>query len=177
MIRRFPSPMPPALDDLPEAARQAPVVGWRVWRMRLAGGGVALEGLRSADRWESGSTHARCRRCPPWMSNLHRVPDPACQCGLYAFSTLDETLQLLLRQARTLRGCGQPPPVAGAVIGWGRVVQHGRHGWRAERARPVALLDTGHPLLEPLARHHNVPVLPLRGLRLLPLEYGEVLKG
>lgn len=178
MIPRFPTPSPPAAGRLlPAASRPVPVVGWRTWRVRRAGEEAALEGLHSSDCWDPGTTHARCRRCPPWMAHLHRVPDPACECGLYAFSTLEEALQLLMRHARTLRGCGQPPPVAGAVIGWGTVVQHGRHGWRAQHARPVALLDTGYPLLDALARRHNVPVVPMRGLRLLPLEYGEVLKA
>lgn len=178
MISRFASPNPSSLDRLETGEeRQAPVVGWRAWRARPIGEDAVLQGLHSTDRWGEGATHARCRRCPPWMVNLHPVPVPSCECGLYAFSNLDEALQQLVYHARMLRGCGQPPPVLGAVIGWGRVVQHGRQGWRAERARPVALLGTGHPLLEGLARHHHVPVVPMRGLRLLPLEYGEVLRG
>lgn len=176
MIPRFPSPSRSAPDrHLPAAGRPVPVVGWRTWKVRPSGGAAALESLYSGDLWDVGATHARCRRCPPWMANLHPVPAPSCECGLYAFSTMEEALQHLMRQARTLHGCGQSPPVAGAVIGWGRVVQHARQGWRSERARPVALLDTGHPLLDAAARHHNVPVVSARGLRLLPLEYGELL--
>ena len=29
----------------------------------------------------------------------------------------------------------------GAVMGWGKVVQHGKEGWRAEYAKIIALLD------------------------------------
>lgn len=166
---------PAAARLLPEAARQAPVVGWRAWSARPTAAGAVLEGVHSGTPWDPGGTRAECRRCPPWMANLHPVPLPACECGLYAFTSLDEALRHLVAHARMLRGCGQPPPVAGAVIGWGRVVQHGRQGWRAERARPVALLATGHPLLEALARRYSVPIVPMRGLRFLPLEYGEAL--
>ncbi len=172
----IPNPVSPG-RQLGPAERPVPVVGRRAWRARPCGQDAALEGLHSGDKWDAGETHARCRRCPPWMANLHPVPVPSCECGLYAFSTLDEALRQLVYHARMLRGCGQPPPVVGAVIGWGRVVQHGSQGWRAERARPIALLGTGRPVLEGLARHHNVPLMPMRGLRLLPLEYGEVLRG
>jgi hypothetical protein len=66
--------------------------------------------------------------------------------------------------------------VIGSIIGWGRVIQHGRQGWRAESARPVALLRTGQPQLEEAAARYGLPLVSMRGLSLLPLEYGEVLK-
>jgi hypothetical protein len=31
--------------------------------------------------------------------------------------------------------------VVGAVMGWGKVIQHGTEGWRTEHARIVGLLD------------------------------------
>jgi hypothetical protein len=65
--------------------------------------------------------------------------------------------------------------VTGAVVGWGRVVQHGRQGWRAEKARPVALLSMGRPLVEEAAIRYGLPLVSMRGLCLLPLEYGEIL--
>ncbi|MBO0703004.1 MAG: hypothetical protein J2P38_08740 [Candidatus Dormibacteraeota bacterium] len=176
MNPRFPSPSPSAPDQaLPEGTRQVPVVGWRTWRARAAAGGAVLLGPYSGTRWDSGSTRATCRLCPPWMANLHPVPHPGCRCGLYAFSTLEEAFHNLMNQAHTMQACGQGAAIVGAVIGWGRIVQHGGQGWRAEYARPVALLGTGHPMLGPLARHHRVPVVSARGLRLLPLEYGEAL--
>ena len=65
--------------------------------------------------------------------------------------------------------------MVGAVIGWGRVIQHGRQGWRARNVRPVALLKTGQPMLEGAAARYGLPLVSIRGLSVLPLEYGEVL--
>jgi hypothetical protein len=101
----------------------------------------------------------------------------SCQCGLYAFSTPDEALSYLITPGDAIDKGERPQLVAGAVIAWGRFVQHGGQGWRAQHARPVAFLDSGHPLLEPLALRHKVPVVSARGLRLLPLEYGEAFAG
>jgi len=110
-----------------------------------------------------------------WTARPHPVPTVSCDCGIYAFSTPEDALLHLVRQAVTLRDRSpQALPVVGAVIGWGRIVQHGLQGWRAEYARPVALLDTGHSLVEAAARYHHVPLVSMAGLRLLALEYGEV---
>lgn len=160
-----------------EAGWRVPVVGWRTWRARPTAGGAVLEGVYSRECWKPGTTHAGCRRCPPWMANLHPVPSEACECGLYAFSSPDEAFRYLDSPEDAAEGGGRAQLVAGAVIAWGRVVQHGGQGWRAQHARPVALLDSGHPLLETLALHHRVPVVSARGLRVLPLEYGEAFTG
>lgn len=178
MFRRFPNPDPPAPEPLlPERGWQVPAVGWRTWRVRRADGGPLLEGVYSGVRWEPGTTHAGCRRCPPWMAHLHPVPVPSCECGLYAFSRPDDAFRCLLSPADLPDGDESTALVAGAVIAWGRTVQHGRQGWRAQHARPIALLDSDHPLLPALALRHRVPVVSARGLRLLPLEHGEVLAG
>lgn len=177
MIPQFPNPNPPAPEPLlPERGWQVPVVGWRTWRMRAAEGGAVLEGVHSGIRWGAGTTHAGCRRCPSWMAGLHPVPAASCACGLYAFTAPDDALDYLVRPPDTLDDSDPAPLVAGAVIAWGRIVRDAEQGWRAQHARPVALLDTDHPLLAALAVRHRVPVVSARGLRLLPLEYGEVLK-
>lgn len=67
--------------------------------------------------------------------------------------------------------------MAGAVVGWGRVVQQGRQGWRSEYARLLAILKMGQPLLREAALRYNVQLASLRGLCLLPLEYGDALTG
>lgn len=178
MIPNFPSPSPSAPEPLlPERGWQVPVVGWRTWRVRGTAGSAVLEGVHSGVDWDPGTTHASCHRCPPWMAKVHPVPAPSCECGLYAFGSPDEALRYLVMPPDEIDGDGPAPLVAGGVIAWGRIVQHGTQGWRAQHARPVALLDTDHPLLEALALRHRVPVVSARGLRLLPLEYGEVLKG
>lgn len=173
----FPSSSPLASDRrLPEDKRQLPVIGWRSWRLRQTTEGVVLESLFGSERWEVGVTCARCRRCPPWMPNTyHPVPNLSCECGLYALSTHAEALRRAERLAMVFAGCRQPQPVVGAVVGWGRVVQHGREGWRAEYARPLALLNMGEPMLKEAATRYGVPLVSRRGLCLLPLEYGETL--
>jgi len=162
---------------LPEGRQRQPVVGWRSWKLGRTADGVLLQSLFRNECWEIGVTSARCHACPPWMINQHPVPNASCQCGLHAFSTPSEAMRHAERQlAPVFAGCGQAQPVAGAVVGWGRVIQHGRQGWRAESARPVALLETGQPLLEEAAARYGLPLVSMRGLCLLPLEYGELLK-
>ncbi len=175
MIQHFPNPSLSPPEGLMEAGWRVPVVGWRTWRAQPTTAGAVLEGVHTRERWEPGTTHAGCRSCPPWLANLHPVPSKSCQCGLYAFSAPDEALHHLQTPGHATDVGERAQLVAGAVIAWGRVVQHGAQGWRAQHARPVALLDSGHPLLETLALHYRVPLVSARGLRLLPLEYGEAL--
>ena len=178
VIPRFPNLNPLVPDNaMRERGRQLPAVGWRTWRVATGPDGAVLEGAFSGVPWDPDTTHAVCDRGPSAMPGPHPVPAISCECGLYAFSTPDEALRCLVMSPDEIDGGGPPPFVAGAVIGWGRIVQHGRQGWRAQHARPVALLDTGHPMLKALALRHRVPVVSAQGFRLLPLEFGEVLKG
>jgi hypothetical protein len=174
----FPSSTPPDPDRrLPEDRRRAPVIGWRSWKLRQARDGVLLYSMFGSDYWEVGITCARCRRWPLSMPASHpAVPSASCECGLYAFSTPAEAIWHAERQlAKAFSGCGQPPPVAGAVVGWGRVIQHGGQGWRAEYSRPIALLNTGQTLLEEAALRYRVPLVSMRGLCVLPMEFGGAL--
>lgn len=111
------------------------------------------------------------------MPNAHHpVPNLSCECGLYALSTPAEAVRRAAGQlASVFAACRQPQPVLGAVVGWGRVVQHGRQGWRAEYARPIALLNMGEPLCKQAALRYSLPLVSMRGLCVLPLEYGETL--
>lgn len=167
----------PSERRLPEDSRQLPVIGWRSWRLRRSADGVVLQSLFGSERWEIGVTSARCRRCASRMPTSHdQVPSVSCEWGLYAFSSPTDAIRHLERQlAPVFAGCGQPLPVAGAVVGWGRVVQQGRQGWRSECARPLALLKMGQLLLGEAAVRYNVELASLRGLCLLPLEYGDAL--
>jgi hypothetical protein len=174
----FPNSSPRAADRrLPEDRQRQPVVGWRSWKLCRTPDGVALQSLFRSECWEIGITTASCHVCPPWLIKQHQVPSASCQCGLHAFSTLDDAIRHAQRHlAPTFAGCGHAQPVSGAVVGWGRVIQHGRQGWRAEKVRPVALLHTGQPMLDEAAARYGLPLVSMRGLSLLPLEYGEVLK-
>lgn len=177
MSLMFPSSSPLASDRrLPEGKRQLPVIGWRTWRLRQTAEGVVLASLFGSEHWEVGVTRARCRRCPPWMTHQHPVPYVSCECGLFAFSIHADAVRHAERQlASVSAGCGQPTVVAGAAVGWGRVIQHGRQGWRAEYARPIALLDIGRTLVEEAAVRYGLALVSMAGLCLLPLEYGETL--
>ncbi len=160
MIPSFPSPSQSAPEPLlPERGWQVPVVGWRTWRARESGAGPVLEGVHSGVRWDPGTTHAGCRRCPTWMAGLHPVPPASCECGLYAFTGPDDALQYLVTPPDTLDDEDDTSLVAGAVIAWGRLVPQGHEGWRAQHARPVALLDSDHPMLVALALRHRVPLV------------------
>lgn len=159
---------------LPGGRRETPVVGWRSWKLRPSPDGAALESLFGGERWETGVTRARCRRCAPWTPpSQHPVPKVSCQCGLYAFGSAAEAVRHAREDvSRILAGTGQGPAAIGAVIGWGRIVQHGARGWRAQYATPIALLDTGDPLLQEAALRYGAELVSEHGLHLLPLEFG-----
>lgn len=127
MSLMFPSSSPLIGERrLPEDRRELSVIGWRSWRLQQTADGVVLHSLFGSERWEIGITHAKCRHCPPWLPKAHHlVPAVSCQCGLYAFSTPREAMWHAERRMGTIyAGCRQPAPVAGAIVAWGRVVQH-----------------------------------------------------
>lgn len=68
---------------------------------------------------------ARCRR------SSHPAPSAGCSCGIYAHRSREAALQQARRSG--------PGSIVGEVELWGRVVEH-EHGFRAERALPIALL-------------------------------------
>lgn len=86
-----------------------------------------------------------CRPCPTLN----------CTCGIYAGSLLSEVRQVSYARSHLHLAFG-------IVQGWGRVVEHER-GWRAEYARPVALL-------RPVARLRSTRFHPRSRRRLRELE-------
>jgi hypothetical protein len=176
----FPSSSPRIAEPrLPEGSQEMPVIGWRTWRLVRVEDAVVLQSLFGAERWEVGTTRARCRCSPPWLASTHPVPVVSCGCGLHAFCTPSEAIrQAELQMGVSSFGRRQPTATAvGAIVAWGRVVQHGRQGWRAQFARPVALLDKGEQMLEEAASRYRLPLVSIEGLCVLPLEYGEALMG
>lgn len=164
--------------ELPHGQRLLPVVGYRTWKLCQTADGVGLKSVFKSGHWAVGVTRARCQHCAAWMVNQHPVPNLSCECGLYAFSTPVEAVRQIERPLGAICGaCDEPMSVWGAVVGWGRLVQHGRQGWRAEYARPVALLDTGHALLEAAAARYGVPLLSWTGVQMVAQEHGETLTG
>lgn len=107
-----------------------PVVGFRAWR-------VIDEELSSPYipvRWEGRLMHATCHPAnrvltfgAGWNAVPHDSPDPACKCGIYAYTRPQRAPYV-----------GEFEWVAGIVTAWGRIEAH-RDGLRAEHARIEAL--------------------------------------
>ncbi len=144
-----------------------PIVGFRRWGCRR---GALYSGIFVAGRfvpnpalamiapravpspWPTdGDRHAKC-----FALGGHPAPERGCTCGYSAYYALPAEPDL-------------PAPEAawGAVVAWGRVVECER-GFRAEFARPIALLAAGHPAdrgeggrrLERAAERYGIPLLP-----------------
>jgi hypothetical protein len=128
--------------------------GIRSWNVTdhglLRGVGVGREMVWSPD---GEPTVAHC------LQANHRAPDPDCGCGLYALHPY------AYRRGRYFRRRGGPT-ITGIVEAWGRLEVHGR-GFRAERARPVALLAPALHLaetfelerLEEVSERYGLPVI------------------
>jgi hypothetical protein len=104
-----------------------PIRAWRVWKaVRMPDGSVLLGSLVGRTAWPRGEAmRAHCRR------SGHPAPSAGCSCGIYAHRSRDAALQ-------HARDSG-PDLIVGEVELWGHVVEH-EHGFRAERARPIALM-------------------------------------
>jgi hypothetical protein len=133
-----------------------PLVGYREWAVERDGDGEpSLRSLFHPTGWAPDRPlGAVCLRPLIWhgRSDLaHRgVPDPACECGIYAFRT---------PVFDTLRGA-KGPKARGVVRGWGRYVL-GTTGWRSEFAAIAAIQsDPDDPALSAsLGRRYGVRVL------------------
>ncbi len=157
-----------------------PLVGFRQWGSRR---GALFSGIFVAGRfvpnpalslvaprampspWPIGD--ARVAKC--FALRHHLAPHRDCHCGYFAYYALPEDPDLPAREA-----------VWGAVVAWGRIVECER-GFRAQYARPVALLDCVNPFdsREPrrsalAAGHYGVPLLERAELIAYAGWYGEV---
>jgi hypothetical protein len=128
-----------------------PIIGFRNWRVYAAGD---LHSFTARDRWTPGADFAACCTARPDEA----VPHRDCVCGVHAF-----------RELRYLRPRALGTAVAGAVALWGRIVEHDL-GFRAEHARPVALVESHYA--QRVADVYGLPVLSRESLE---LEAGEAL--
>jgi hypothetical protein len=132
----------PAAQDF---ATSQPVLGYRAWLIERRRDGYELRSVVAPALWASTPgdwTEAACQPQAgsdvPIVRHDHTgVPHPDCTCGLYAYHSLsiggyDERL---VQPDSTEIGL-----VWGAVIGAGRVLVY-QEGWRAQFARPVAILE------------------------------------
>jgi hypothetical protein len=108
----------------------AAVVAFRSWR--LAGGRLMSPFVPC--RWQGRVLHAACldanrnlTRGVGWLSEPHRSPHEACQCGIYAYHTPGPRPWF-----------GEAYWCEGVVSAWGRLVVHA-DGFRAEHVRVEAL--------------------------------------
>ncbi|MDP8942721.1 MAG: hypothetical protein M3N16_01150 [Actinomycetota bacterium] len=123
-----------------------PLVGFRRWGCQRDGlySGIFTAGcfLPSPPRW---LTVPRATVPMPWPTDGdrpakcfaswdHDAPHRSCACGYYAYYALPEEPDL-----------PAPEAVWGAVVAWGRIVEC-EWGFRAQYARPVALLECPNPL-------------------------------
>ncbi len=145
-----------------------PIVGWRIWR--IAADGVLCAVVWGA-RWEPQARFgARCEETPSpfWEHGATAAPHPApsrdCECGIYAFKTRADALQLAREKV------AQGPLVLGRASLWGRVFETER-GYRAEYAYPydLELLGGSVALAAELRNRYAIdvtpapPVAPLHG--------------
>ncbi len=122
-----------------------PIGGFRRWGCRRGG---LYSGIFTAGRfvpnpalalvaprvvpspWPVG--HDRPARC--FAVRGHEAPGRECNCGYFAYYALPQEPDL-----------PAPEAVWGAVVAWGRVIEC-EWGFRAQYARPLALLDHHNPL-------------------------------
>jgi hypothetical protein len=157
-----------------------PLVGFRQWGSRRGGlySGIFVSGRfvpnpalsmvapRAAPSpWPAGED--RSAKC--FAVRGHEAPHRDCRCGYAAYYALPDEPDLPARQA-----------VWGAVVSWGRIVECER-GFRAQYARPVALLDCDNPF-DPkgksrklAAERYGIPLLPREELVAYAAWHGEVL--
>lgn len=163
---------PPAAQPvpaLPVEQREMPVIGYRAWTYEEKFDmGVGLKSrLKSTGldyHWKKGKNVATCK-----TGAAHDAPDQHCQCGLYVLASLKE-LDSHVQMGKRV--------VVGAVMGWGRVVQHGTEGWRAQYAKILALLDCKYSdkqraNTDAIAARYGLEVKSRTQLSALVSEYGD----
>jgi hypothetical protein len=158
-----------------------PVIGFRSWK--LDAGRVCLAGRIANVPWEFDKpTEAICQegffRKPRAELGAHVSPHFDCTCGLHAYAS-QEALEA--NQIATQRS------IFGAIIAWGTLIAH-EYGFRAKRARPVALafgpprpdrnvvdLRRGEwvTLAEKIAENYRVPIVPLEDLTAYAQTFGQ----
>lgn len=97
------------------------------------------------------------------FAKKHRAPVPSrhCTCGLHAYSDA----------ASALRYEDYAGYVVGAVLGWGRIVPYRGEGWRAQFARPIAMVSSVKS--RPVAETYGIPLISREALEPYALEFGE----
>lgn len=132
----------------------SPLYGLRTWSVAGATGDERICGPQRGTPWPDGGAwlHARC------ATGTHDAPARACACGIHAWHPG-------LRAAR--RVLGRRGTIPGVVEAAGAIELH-RDGFRAERARPRALLiapRANATLVRRLSARYGAEAVPVRGPR------------
>lgn len=158
-----------SLSNLPVEPRAMPVIGYRAWNWTdkfVLGVGRRghLHGTGMPAPWKGDRLTATCL-----AGMAHFAPEPNCGCGIYVMGDMDELDSHVALNDQV---------IVGAAMGWGRVVQHGREGWRAQHCRVLALLDcklseAQLKLTRTVAKELGVPVLERAGIERYVREWGD----
>jgi hypothetical protein len=130
-----------------------PVYGLRTWVIVGERGAERLAGPQRGEGWPPGGAwaDASCARSPQ-----HRAPAHDCDCGLHALHPSRRSARRILSARRE---------IPGIVEARGQIEVHA-DGFRAERARPYALLllpGRNARLLHRLGESYGVEVLEVDG--------------
>lgn len=193
----LPSSMPPEPEQKPKLEvkeRTEPAIGFRAFKVEVdVIGDIYLKSVARDDVWNlDGVTTAKCDvgydfgaqlrsamraagipTTPEPENKPHSVPDENCHCGLYIVSKLEDVPEHCSTDMSDVADY-----VVAAVVGWGKVVQHGDEGFRAEHARLLAFLR--HPMVEDYVydrlAEKGYPVLSRSGLEIYAKEFGASLE-
>jgi hypothetical protein len=143
-----------------------PILGWRLWHVRLHGGEYRLESFT----WHHVSWPAATRMEAGCALHGDAAPVHGHECGIYAFRTRELAEELLRRYTGVRHRYGpvpsEPPPprlgrpvALGRVSLWGRVLERER-GFRAQYAYPydLFLIDGDAQIAAGLRRRYAVDV-------------------
>ncbi|MDQ3917189.1 MAG: hypothetical protein M3348_01690 [Acidobacteriota bacterium] len=122
------------------------ITAWRAWSLVCDQGGWRLKALGRSEVWPP---RARLDAACGTGAKQHPAPAWKCQCGVWAFKSLDNLVAAIgTKYANT--------KVLGTVSLWGRVIET-ENGYRAQYAYPAELwlLDDAP---EDLGRVYDVPV-------------------
>jgi hypothetical protein len=123
------------------------ITGWRMWAI----GGGRLIAISQETPWPVRQVFQAV--CEGGDNHSGPAPDRDCNCGIWAFKTMEDLVAGLNRDhVHDLR-------VFGKVALWGRVIETTK-GYRAEKAYPTELWLM-KPGLEQLGATYNVPVRSL----------------
>lgn len=131
----------------------SPLYGLRTWSVVGPSGGERLAGPQQATPWPEagGWLTASCAR-----GEGHAAPAPGCECGIHAWHPSRRSARRVLAIRRE---------VPGVVEARGAIEVH-RDGFRAERARPFALMvlpRANAALAGRLATAYDAELVPVEG--------------